>query len=156
MESVIEKLKQYRYGILILLLGIGLMLLPSGGRDMQGDPEIRQEEAMSISESLEQILGQIEGVGKVKVMLTQSAGEITIYQEDTEHSADTVREDTVLVTGESRQEMWLVRQVIPPKYQGAVVVCQGGDRAAVRLAIVDAVAAVTGLTSDRITVLKMK
>ena len=123
---------------------------------MQGDPEIRQEEAMSISESLEQILGQIEGVGKVKVMLTQSAGEITIYQEDTDHSADTVREDTVLVTGESRQEMGLVRQVIPPKYQGAVVVCQGGDRAAVRLAIVDAVAAVTGLTSDRITVLKMK
>ena len=156
MESVIEKLKQYRYGILILLLGIGLMLLPSGGRDMQGDPEIRQEEAMSIPESLEQILGQIEGVGKVKVMLTQSAGEITIYQEDTDHSADTVREDTVLVTGESRQEMGLVRQVIPPKYQGAVVVCQGGDRAAVRLAIVDAVAAVTGLTSDRITVLKMK
>lgn len=156
MESVIEKLKQYRYGILILLLGIGLMLLPSGGRDMQGDPEIRQEEATSISESLEQILGQIEGVGRVKVMLTQSAGEITIYQEDTDHSADTVREDTVLVTGESRQEMGLVRQVIPPKYQGAVVVCQGGDRAAVRLAIVDAVAAVTGLTSDRITVLKMK
>ena len=123
---------------------------------MQSDPEIRQEEAMSISESLEQILGQIEGVGRVKVMLTQSAGEITIYQEDTDHSADTVREDTVLVTGESRQEMGLVRQVIPPKYQGAVVVCQGGDRAAVRLAIVDAVAAVTGLTSDRITVLKMK
>ena len=111
---------------------------------------------MSISESLEQILGQIEGVGRVKVMLTQSAGEITIYQEDTDHSGDTVREDTVLVTGESRQEMGLVRQVIPPKYQGAVVVCQGGDRAAVRLAIVDAVAAVTGLTSDRITVLKMK
>ena len=156
MESVIEKLKQYRYGILILLLGIGLMLLPSGEHDMQSDPEIRQEEAMSISESLEQILGQIEGVGRVKVMLTQSAGEITIYQEDTDHSADTVREDTVLVTGESRQEMGLVRQVIPPKYQGAVVVCQGGDRAAVRLAIVDAVAAVTGLTSDRITVLKMK
>ena len=156
MESVIEKLKQYRYGILILLLGIGLMLLPSGGRDMQADPEIRQEEAMSIPESLEQILGQIEGVGKVKVMLTQSAGEITIYQEDTDHSADTVRENTVLVSGESRQEMGLVRQVIPPKYQGAVVVCQGGDRAAVRLAIVDAVAAVTGLTSDRITVLKMK
>ena len=123
---------------------------------MQSDPEIRQEEAMSISDSLEQILGQIEGVGRVKVMLTQSAGEITIYQEDTDHSADTVREDTVLVTGESRQEMGLVRQVIPPKYQGAVVVCQGGDRAAVRLAIVDAVAAVTGLTSDRITVLKMK
>lgn len=156
MEGVIEKLKQYRYGILILLLGIGLMLLPSQSHDIQRDPKIQKDETVSISESLEQILGQIQGVGRVKVMLTQSAGEVTIYQEDIDHSGDSVREDTVLVSGESRQETGLVRQVIPPKYQGAVVVCQGGDRPAVRLAIVDAVAAVTGLTADKITVLKMK
>jgi len=36
------------------------------------------------------------------------------------------------------------------------VVCQGADRAGVRLAVVDAVKSVTGLSSDRITVLKMK
>ena len=156
MEGIIEKLKQYRFGILILLLGIGLMLLPTGKSAEKSDPVIREESGASISESLEQILGQIDGVGRVKVMLTQAAGEITIYQEDTDHSGDSVREDTVLVTDNTRQEMGLIRQVIPPKYQGAVVVCQGGDRAAVRLAIVEAVSAVTGLTSDKITVLKMK
>jgi len=156
LEGIIEKLKQYRFGILILLLGIGLMLLPTGKSAEKSDPVIREESGASISESLEQILGQIDGVGRVKVMLTQAAGEITIYQEDTDHSGDSVREDTVLVTDNTRQEMGLIRQVIPPKYQGAVVVCQGGDRAAVRLAIVEAVSAVTGLTSDKITVLKMK
>jgi len=41
-------------------------------------------------------------------------------------------------------------------YRGAVVVCQGGDNASVRLAVVEAVSNATGLTSDRITVLKMK
>lgn len=156
MERALELMKQYRYGILILLLGIGLMLLPTGKSDKKADPAQQITDTVTMSDSLEEILSQIEGVGKVKVMLTESSGEITIYQEDTDHSGESVREDTVLVTGESRQEMGLIRQVIPPKYQGAVVVCQGGDRAAVRLSIVDAVASVTGLTSDKITVLKMK
>jgi len=39
---------------------------------------------------------------------------------------------------------------------GAVVVCAGADRAEVRLAVTDAVAAYTGLGSDRIRVGKMR
>lgn len=155
MERIAELLKQYRYGILILLLGIGLMLLPSG-KEKEETSEVHMEASIDIQESLAQILSQIDGVGKVKVMLTQSAGEITIYQENTDHSGDSVREDTVLVTKESREETGLVKQVVPPKYQGAIIVCQGGDRATVRLAIVEAVSGVTGLTTDKITVLKMK
>jgi stage III sporulation protein AG len=49
-----------------------------------------------------------------------------------------------------------VRQVIPPKYQGAIIVCQGAEKATVRLQVVEAVVNVTGLTADKITVLKMK
>lgn len=155
MERIIERLKQYRYGILILILGIGLMLLPTGTSENE-DPIVNEVTSVSVSEMLEQILSQIQGVGRVEVMLTQAEGEITVYQEDIDHSADTVREDTVLITDDSRREMGLIRQVIPAKYLGAIVVCQGGDRASVQLAVVEAVAAVTGLTSDRITVLKMK
>ena len=39
---------------------------------------------------------------------------------------------------------------------GAIIVCQGGDSPTVRLNIVEAVSNVTGIGSDRITVLKMK
>ncbi|HNY00238.1 MAG TPA: hypothetical protein PKN39_05590 [Oscillospiraceae bacterium] len=39
---------------------------------------------------------------------------------------------------------------------GAVVVCAGADDARVRLEITDAVCAYTGLTSDRVTVLKIE
>lgn len=156
MERIIELLKQYRYGVLILLLGIGLMLLPSGEEKEESAPVVHTEASVSVQEALEQILSQMDGVGKVQVLLTQSAGEITVYQKDTDQSGDSMREDTVVVANESREEQGLVRQVIPPKYQGAIIVCQGGDRAAVRLAIVEAVSGVTGLTTDKITVLKMK
>ena len=81
---------------------------------------------------------------------------MTHYQKNTDQTSDALREDTVLVTDESRTEQGLIRQVLPPQYRGAVIVCQGGDRASVRLNIVEAVSAVTGLTSDKITVLKMK
>ena len=41
-------------------------------------------------------------------------------------------------------------------YTGAVIFCQGADSAAVRLQVVEAVAVYTGLSSNKIMVLKMK
>ena len=156
MERILDMLKQYRYGILILVIGIGLMLFPTSSHLKQEESIVHTYESPGICELLTEILGQIEGVGHVQVMLTESAGETTIYQKNTDHSGDTVREDTVVITGDTREEMGLIQQKIPPKYQGALIVCQGGDRATVRLAVVEAVSALTGLSSDKITVLKMK
>ena len=65
-------------------------------------------------------------------------------------------EDTVIITGSDRSQQGLICQQIPPQYLGAVIVCQGADKAAVRLALVEAVSDATGLSTDAITVLKMK
>ena len=70
--------------------------------------------------------------------------------------SSSTRQDTVLYTDDSRKEQGLVRQIIPPVYQGAVILCQGADSAQVRLSILQAVASATGLSTDKITVLKMK
>ena len=43
-----------------------------------------------------------------------------------------------------------------PVYRGAVVVCQGGDSAAVRLAVTQVIQSLTGLSADRIVISKMK
>ena len=84
----------------------------------------------------------------------------TLYQTDDSTSysdtSNTTRIDTVTVTDDTRNQTGLIQQVIPPTYQGAIVVCQGADSPAVRLAIVEAVSKVTGLGADRISVLKMK
>ena len=156
MEGFIDIIKRYRYGFLVLLIGIGFMLLPAKGREEKPPTTLHTEEAASVSDSLEQILSQIDGVGRVAVMLSQSEGERTVYQTDTDQSGDSYREDAVVITGESRDEQGQVQQVIPPRYQGCLVVCQGGDRAVVRLAVVEAVSALTGLSSNHITVVKMK
>lgn len=41
-----------------------------------------------------------------------------------------------------------------PRFVGALIVCEGGDRADVQLNVTQAVSALTGLSSDRITVVR--
>ena len=149
-------IKKYRHVLLVLLVGLFLMVLPEA-KEQESTPQPSVPETNpSLQDSLEEILCQISGAGKVEVLLTQAAGEETLYQTDEDVSADDIRRETVLITTSDREETGLIRQVNPPQYQGAIVLCQGADNAKIRLSIVEAVMSVTGLTSDNITVLKMK
>jgi stage III sporulation protein AG len=62
----------------------------------------------------------------------------------------------VIITDGNRNQKPVISQVIPAKYLGAVIICQGADQPTVRLAIVEAVSKLTGLGTDRVCVLKMK
>lgn len=156
-----ELFGKYKYVLLILALGILLMSLPDRGSS-PAQPEVSsaQPAPASRADELEAILGQISGVGRVQVLLTEAAGAETVYQTDEDRSSSSdsgsVRVQTVIVTNSNREEQGLVRTVTPPVYLGAIIVCQGGDSPTVRLSVVEAVSNVTGISSDRITVLKMK
>lgn len=149
---------KYKYVALVLLLGVFLMMLP--GSKEEDEPVNEPQQQYDLSSELENILSNIDGVGRVDVLLTQSKGAETIYQtdEDRDISSDSesIRTETVIISGTDRGEYGLVRQENPPGYRGALIVCEGADRPSVRLAVVEAVASITGIPTDRITVLKMK
>lgn len=157
-----EFLKKYRFVVLILVIGIVLMVLPTNKRDTetpitQSDPSTMFEDP---SRELAQILSQIQGAGEVRILLTKGSGERTVYQTDEEQESSdqgqSLRVETVIVTDGDRAQKGLVQQILAPEYRGAIVVCQGADNAAVRLAVIEAVADATGLGTDRISVLKMQ
>lgn len=153
-----ELVRKYRYVLLVVLAGLFLMALPDG-KNAKAAPEpatAETEPRQDLQTGLEEILSQIQGAGRVRVLLTQREGERTVYQTDEDSTSSGIRSDTVLLNGSDRSQTGLVRQVNPPTYLGAVIVCQGADSASVRLAIVSAVGSVTGLSTDKITVLKMK
>ena len=154
--SLLEGLKKYRIVILILIIGIALLTFPEKKKKEPTQTPVVHTEKSSLEASLSHILSQIHGAGEVEVLLTQAAGERITYQTDEDISDTDTRRNTVLITDADRDETGLVRQVLPPVYQGAIIVCQGADSAQIRLAVVEAVMCVTGLTSDRISVLKMK
>ena len=162
-KQILVFLRKYRYAVLALVLGVGLLFLPA--RSRSGNPEVEANQQSSVStetveERLSAVLSQIDGAGKVEVMLTVAVGEETVFQYDEDTSAtdtgSTVRRNVVTVTDSQRNQTGLVRQVNPPAYLGAIVVCEGADNPVIQLAITDAVSKLTGLGSNRISVLKMK
>ena len=155
-------LAKYKYAVFVLVIGLALMALPVSNKTQQTaaqDPTAPAQTADPAQE-LAAILTQIQGVGKVQVLLTVKAGQSTVYQTDeditTSETGSTVRKETVIITDSDRDQQPLVVQTLPPQYLGAVIVCQGAGNAAVRLAVVEAVCNATGLGADKISVLKMK
>lgn len=154
-------IEKYKHVLLILLVGIALMLLPTSKEKTQSQPTVPSQPApASLQEELSDLLSRMSGAGKVQVLLTEATGQNTLYQanEDTtaDETAKSSRTDTVILTDSDRNQTGMVCRVDPPTYLGAVVLCQGADDPAVRLAITEAVSNATGLGYHKITILKMK
>lgn len=151
-------IKEYKYIAIVLAIGVILMIIPSPEKPQtEALPQTQiAEEKVLLQDALGSILSSLEGAGKVKVLLTLSQGEKILYQTDYRQGQSQTEEDTVIISGSEREQQGLIMQIIPPKYQGAIVLCQGADNAYVKLEIVNAISNATGLSTDKITVLKMK
>ena len=123
---------KYKYVLIILLAGLVLLLLPTGSKAKAKTTQVStvseqtQTQAIQAEEQrLTQLLQQINGAGQVQVLLSYCC------------SAEAVELKTV-----------------SPQYLGAVVVCDGADSPQVQLAVTQAVAQFTGLSTDHISVLR--
>ena len=117
-----------------------------------------RENLADTERAMEEILSKISGVGRVDVMLTlHSGGELVLAQDTSlRYSGPTQNPDTYERTSDTVSGTGgvVVTQEKYPLYRGALVVCEGADQAQVRLAMTQAVSALTGLGTDRITICK--
>ena len=153
-------LERFRLPLLILALGALLLLLPSGGTGkaaQDAQPPAQQTQPLEdMRQALSQLLFSMEGVGRVELLLTTTGSDEVVYQTDVRRSGEASEETTVFSANQSAQKTPVVTKTKKASYAGAVVVCDGADSAVVRLRIVQAVSALTGLGSDKISVIKMK
>lgn len=161
--AVWKALDRYKYVLIIIVIGIVLLLWPTSERERNAVtdgsgtvPETFDLEALE--EKLSRTLSQVEGAGKVTVTLTVKSGMEQVLASDRTTSVSergsSVEEETVLIsTGSGQQDTVLLKQKYPT-FQGALIVCEGGDNVELRLLLTQAVSALTGLGADRITVCK--
>ena len=157
-------ISKFRLPLLIFAAGLLLMLLPTGKRSTQAVQTAAQaaqtQELTPSQEEMEAILSRIDGVGRVDLLLTLRASGASVYQTDTRTvtsgSGTTEECQTVFGQTSGSGKEPVVQTTLAPQYQGALVVCDGADRASVRLAVVQAVTSLTGLGSNQIAVVKMK
>lgn len=143
---------KYKYVLIILLAGLILLLLPGGSRTKAeptaAQPIDTQTQTIQTEEQrLAQLLRQISGAGQVQVLLSYRCSA------ERELATDDSGQPAIISAGGGAQEAVELRTV-SPQYLGAVVVCDGADAPQVQLSVTQAVAQFTGLSTDRISVLK--
>ena len=150
-------LGKYQYVALVAAVGVILMLLPAGGTE---EPAVQEpqagEETFDLEEfegKLEEVLSQVEGAGETQVVLTLAGGSRQVLAQDTQLDADGGGSTTVVTVGRgSGSQEALPLQTVAPEFRGALVVCPGGGDPQVKLRLIEAVSALTGLGASRVSV----
>ena len=150
-----EKLGTYKYVLLVILAGLVLLLWPQkerGSAAARDIPEYTPTSAEQLEHKLEEKLGNIRGVGAVSVILTVERNGETVFATDRYMDGEEREETLVILSEGSGKEAALPEVEMSPIYRGALVICEGGNDPAVKLQVTQAVAVLTGLGTDRITV----
>ena len=164
--SMIRSLGRYKYALAVAALGAVLLLWPreEGAAQVQTTVQhtVSESDVEALEKKMEEILSKMSGVGRVDVLLTlESGAELVLATDSTlRYSGSPQNPDdydrsneTVTVSGGSGTDV-VVTQQRSAKFRGALVVCDGGDNDRVRLKIVEAVCALTGLGADRVAVVR--
>ena len=156
-----------KFVLLVIAAGAALLLLPAlpagDGGDRDGASDTGEEtdsfQVEALEKRMEEALSRITGVGEVRVVLTLQSSPRRILAQDTQSTVEADSTDaaltTVVLSGGGTEETVTLQQ-ISPQYQGALVVCSGGGNPSVRLQVVEAVSALTGLGADHISVCEGK
>ena len=158
--------------ILLILLALGAVLLcvsglKSGKDEIAEKPEPVSAPEFSLADEEERIaqaLSSIDGAGRVEAVLTLKTG---MSQELAENSRGSSRRDentsdadmdktVVTVSSGSGKQNTVPLRYCYPEYLGALIICDGAGNPEVKLKITQAVSSLTGLGTDKITVVKMK
>ncbi len=135
------------------------------------EQNITEQKDDNLSNQLEDILQKINGVGKVKVLITysQTSQTVPLYNEDSSQK-DTQEQDKtggtrkVVETDVKREVIYqetngsktpITQSTVSPKVEVAIVTAQGATNTNIKADIIQAVEAVTGLASHKIQVFAM-
>ena len=158
--------------LILLLLGFGFLLLPNifsgifgGGENIEKNTDnnfefLSWEDSYleNMEKRLREILSQIEGVGRVDILITMESYGETVYAKDVRKSGDSsktdITEQTVIIQGPDRSEQALIERELYPGIRGAVIVCDGADNPVTAAKIIETVKAVLGIPANKICVAK--
>lgn len=133
---------------------------------------VQSTEVTDLKTNLESILSQIEGVGKVSVLVTysESTQSVAMYNENTKETSTEEKDETggtrtikesdtqkdVIFKEDNGQKEPIIQKTVMPKMEGAIITAEGAEIANVKANIIQAVEAVTGLATHKIQVFEMK
>ncbi len=161
--------QKYKYFIAVIAVGAALLVLSApSAADKTEETETAPSESFdlpSFQSAVAESLSKIDGAGRVEVMLSLEAGEESVYAEDVNRSSQTSGSEqisesyqsamSILSDGSYGESPVLIKNKYPT-FRGAVVLCDGANNDTVRLEITQALQALCGISSDHISISKMR
>ncbi len=181
LETFQSQFKNIKKDQLFILLLCGILFvvifLPTDSdtesQQEETDPVLMEEQITDAREKrLQEVLSQVEGVGKTEVMITYYSSGEKIVEKDipvTDRTASDsdgqggssstsereASEETVYERGSDGSETPYVIKVTEPEIAGVLIVAEGGDNAVIVKNITEAVVALFGVEAHKIKVMKM-
>ena len=171
--------------LIVLLVGVLLLViaLPVDKGEEKQETSIQQQTDTGsagrwddyqdrVEKQLEEMLAQVNGVGRVKVMVTLAGTGELVVEKDVPQSQSQTQEDdgsggsrsmkestweeaTVYVQQDGDSTPYVVKE-LAPDIEGVCIIAQGGDNAVVAKNISEAVQALFPIEIHKIKVMKMK
>lgn len=130
-----------------------------------------QTSEIDLTQSLENILSKIKGVGDVKVFINYSESNeiVPMYNENSKIS-NTEETDTsggkrkieqtdsqkeIIYQENDGEKIPITKKVVEPKIEGAIITAKGANDPTIKTSIIQAVEAATGLATHKIQVFEM-
>ncbi len=166
-EKSAKVFEKYKYIFVVIIVGMLLLVLPQNKSEKIKSSEISEEIVVEkFEERIESALSRCYGVGRCEVILSIESGSEKVYEKEARKSAreneggvvleqDSDIKPSILSEGSGRESALVVKEVYP-KFRGAVVICDGAEKAEVERAITESITALTGLRSDKISIIKME
>lgn len=170
-EQLLRLFKKYQYFLLVLAVGVALLAFQfptkkdAGGQEKEQTGQATAFDLEEFEKQVQRSLSKIDGAGRVEVVLSLESSERNIYASDINQSSQNSGTDSAsrdyesrisIVSDGSYGESPVLIRTDYPEFRGALVLCDGADNNTVRLQLTQAVSALCGLSSDRISIIKME
>ncbi|MFL0251566.1 stage III sporulation protein AG [Clostridium neuense] len=138
----------------------------------ESDSDNIQNYETSVENKLKGTLEQMDGVGKVQIMMYFSSGEEQVPAFNVNKSTSVINEtdnsggkrtttqdsdgDTVVMSKDGDKESPLILKKYKPKVTGVCIVAEGAENGSIKLSITNAVVDLFGISADKVDVYPMK
>ena len=176
-----KKIGVIRLGLLIVA-GLVLLIASFDGKEehktqtqinTQNEEKQSGEQQLNMETRLTNVLSQVDGIGKVQVMITAKATQEKVVLKDAPYKKTTVKEEdstgatreskettseegTILEKQQDGSESPYITKELQPEIEGVVVIAEGAAQKQIEAEINDAVVALFSVPSHKIKVMKMK
>ncbi len=161
-NDILARLKKDKKALLTVVIGItGMVLvllseLPSLENNEKAEKGNDSYINSGLEQETERLISEIEGAGRVSVMLTYDCSEETVWAKDSEQQMKTDSKEAYderhIIIDSQNGETGLAVKVLYPRVRGVAVVCTGGDDPVVKSEIKALVSALFDIGSNRISI----